>query len=40
MDAYVGLVDFDNNGAIHLRDSDGGWLGWVSDTSITKATGL
>lgn len=40
MGAYVGLVDFDNNGAIHLRNSDGSWLGWVSDASVTKATGL
>lgn len=40
MGAFVGLVDFDANGAIHLRDKDGGWLGWCSDMAVTKATGM
>lgn len=37
---YVGLVDFDNNGAIHLRDDEGTWIGWTSEQSINKATGM
>ena len=37
---YVGLVDFDNNGAIHIRDDEGTWIGWVSEQSINKATGM
>lgn len=38
--ALVGIVDFDNDGAIHLRNSDGSWLGWVNDAAVTKATGM
>lgn len=37
---YIGLVDFDNNGAIHIRDDEDTWIGWVSEQSITKATGM
>ena len=37
---YIGLVDFDNNGAIHIRDDEGTWIGWVSEQSINKATGM
>lgn len=37
---YVGLVDFDNNGAIHIRDDEGTWIGWTSEQSINKATGM
>ena len=37
---YVGLVDFDNNAAIHIRDDEGTWIGWVSEQSINKATGM
>lgn len=37
---YVGLVDFDNNGAIHIRDDENTWIGWVSEQSINKATGM
>lgn len=40
MGAYVGLVDFDENGAIHLRDKDGGWLGWCTGTAVSKFTGM
>lgn len=37
---YVGLVDFDNNGAIHIRDDEGTWIGWTSEQSINKTTGM
>lgn len=37
---YIGLVDFDNNGAIHIRDDENTWIGWVSEQSINKATGM
>ena len=37
---YIGLVDFDNNGAIHIRDDEGTWIGWVSEQAINKATGM
>lgn len=37
---HVGLLDFDNNGAIHISDSENNWIGWVSANSITKATGM
>lgn len=37
---YIGLVDFDNNGAIHIRDAEGTWIGWVSEQAINKATGM
>lgn len=37
---YVDLIDFDNNGAVHLRDSEDAWIGWAAGTSVTKATGM
>lgn len=37
---FVNLLDFDNNGAIHLTNSEDRWIGWVSETAVNKVTGI
>lgn len=36
---YVNLLDFDNNGAIHITDNEDRWIGWVSETAVNKNIG-
>jgi hypothetical protein len=37
---YVNLLDFDNNGAIHITDNEDRWIGWVSETAVNKISGI
>lgn len=37
---YVNLLDFDNNGAIHITDNEDRWIGWVSETALNKISGI